>query len=151
MELKLIRNEFSEQSTIGELSIDGNFFSYVLEDKDRGLKDEMTVDEVAKLKVYGKTCIPYGRYEILMTWSNKFQCVMPLVSHVKGYEGIRIHKGNTETASLGCLLVGMIKQKDRILKSTEAFDKLYPILQEACKKGKVYITIEKSQLNQIIH
>jgi hypothetical protein len=151
MELKLIRNEFSDQSTIGDLYINDAFFCHVLEDKDRGLSSEMSTDEIKEKKVYGKTCIPYGRYEIIMSWSNKFKCIMPLVANVKGYDGIRIHKGNTELSSLGCILVGMIKQKDRILKSTEAFDRLYVLLQDTCKAEKVFITIEKSKSNIIIH
>ena len=151
MELKLIRREFSEHSTIGDMYVDDKFFCYILEDKDRGLTDEMDLATIESLKVYGKTCIPYGRYEVMMTWSNKFKCIMPLVNKVKGYEGIRIHKGSNESHSLGCLLVGMKKQTDRILNSPQAFDILYPMLQDACAKGKVFITIEKATENVVKH
>lgn len=149
MELFLKRKEFSQHTTIGELFIDEQFFCFVLEDFDRGLKQDMLPELIEKGKVYGKTCIPYGKYEIIMSWSNKFKCIMPLVSHVPGYEGIRIHKGNTEFDTLGCLLVAMEKGKDKVMKSTQAFDKIYPLLEDACKKGKVFITIEKAIENVI--
>ena len=150
-ELKLIRNEFSDSSTIGDLYWNGEKFCIVLEDKDRGLTDAMDLKEIESKKVYGKTCIPYGRYQVIINFSNKFQKPMPLLLNVKGYEGIRIHTGNTELSSLGCLILGMAKQKDRILKSQDAFNLFFPKLEEALKTSKVFITIEKSVSNQIIH
>lgn len=143
MELKVIRKEFTSKTTIGELYINGVFFCYTLEDVDRGLTQDMSKKDIESKKVYGKTAIPYGRYEIIMSWSNKFKCVMPLVNGVVGYTGIRIHKGNSEVDTLGCLLVGMKKGVDKITNSTQAFDRLFVLLQEACSKGKVWITYEK--------
>lgn len=143
MELKVIRKEFTSKTTIGELYINGVFFCYTLEDVDRGLTQDMSKKDIEAKKVYGKTAIPYGRYEIIMSWSNKFKCVMPLVNGVVGYTGIRIHKGNSEVDTLGCLLVGMKKGVDKITNSTQAFDRLFVLLQEACSKGKVWITYEK--------
>lgn len=143
MELKVIRKEFTSKTTIGELYINDVFFCYTLEDVDRGLTQDMSKKDIEAKKVYGKTAIPYGRYEIIMSWSNKFKCVMPLVNEVVGYTGIRIHKGNSEVDTLGCLLVGMKKGVDKITNSTQAFDRLFVLLQEACSKGKVWITYEK--------
>lgn len=143
MELKVIRKEFTSKTTIGELYINGVFFCYTLEDVDRGLTQDMSKKDIEAKKVYGKTAIPYGRYEVIMSWSNKFKCVMPLVNGVVGYTGIRIHKGNSEVDTLGCLLVGMKKGVDKITNSTQAFDRLFVLLQEACSKGKVWITYEK--------
>ena len=145
MELKVLRREFSGKTTIGELFINDVFFCYTLEDVDRNLYATMTKQEIETNKVYGKTAIPYGKYEVVMTWSNKFKCIMPLVNNVPGYLGIRIHKGNSEVDTLGCLLVGMKKSVDKITNSTDAFDKLYKMLQEACSKGKVWITYEKAK------
>ena len=96
MELYLKREIFTEESTIGSLSIDGQFECYILEDCDRGLSDEMELSEIVARKVYGKTAIPYGRYQIDWTLSNRFKIMMPILLNVKGYEGIRIHKGNSE-------------------------------------------------------
>jgi len=147
MELKVLRREFSGKTTIGELLINDVFFCYTLEDLDRNLYATMTKQEIETNKVYGKTAIPYGKYEVVMTWSNKFKCVMPLVNNVPGYLGIRIHKGNSEVDTLGCLLVGMKKSVDKISNSTDAFNKLYKLLEEACKNGKVWITYEKAKDN----
>ena len=147
MELKVLRKEFSGKTTIGELFIDGVFFCYTLEDVDRNLYATMTKQEIEANKVYGKTAIPYGKYEVIMSWSNKFKCIMPLVNNVPGYLGIRIHKGNSEVDTLGCLLVGMKKSVDKITNSTDAFNKLYEMLKEACSKKKVWITYEKATEN----
>jgi hypothetical protein len=151
MELKLIRREFSDKSTIGELFIEGKFFCFVLEDKDRGLNQEMDLLVIKMLKVLGKTCIPYGRYEIAITFSNKFQKQMPLLLHVPGYEGIRIHVGNSDIDTLGCLLVGKKKTKDKITESTLAFNELFVMLESYLKREKVFITIKKATENLITH
>jgi hypothetical protein len=144
MELILKRDTFTEISTIGSLSIDGKFECYILEDKDRGLIDTMSIAEIVGTKIYGKTAIPYGRYEIDWTMSVRFKVMMPILKNVKGYEGIRIHKGNTEIDSLGCLLCGTKKASNRITESTAATNKLYTKIAEAKKQGiKIYITIVK--------
>ena len=144
MELILKRDTFTEISTIGSLSIDGKFECYILEDKDRGLIDTMSIAEIVGTKIYGKTAIPYGRYEIDWTMSNRFKVMMPILKNIKGYEGIRIHKGNSEIDSLGCLLCGTKKASNRITESTAATNKLYTKIAEAKKQGiKIYITIVK--------
>ena len=144
MELILKRDTFTSESTIGSLSIDGKFECFILEDKDRGLIDTMSISEIVGTKIYGKTAIPYGRYEIDWTMSNRFKVMMPILKNVKGYEGIRIHKGNSEIDSLGCLLCGTKKASNRITESTAATNKLYAKIAEAKKQGiKIYITIVK--------
>ena len=142
MELQLKRETFTEQSTIGTLTIDGVFECFILEDKDRGLNDTLTLDQILKVKVYGKTAIPYGRYEIDWTMSARFKVFMPILLNVKGYAGIRIHKGNTEIDSLGCLLCGTRKITNRITESTLATKNLYAKIENAKKQGqRIYITI----------
>lgn len=151
MELKLFRKEFSEHTTIGELFIDEKFFCYVLEDKDRGLTQDMLPELIEKGKVYGKTCIPYGRYEVAITFSNKFQKRMPLLMAVPGYAGIRIHPGNNEFHTLGCLLLGKRKSKDKISESTLAYNEFFPMLEKTLKEKKVFVTIEKATNGVIYH
>jgi len=142
MELQLKRETFTEQSTIGTLSIDGVFECFILEDKDRGLNDTLTLEQISKVKVYGKTCIPYGRYEIEWTMSARFKVFMPILLNVKGYAGIRIHKGNTEIDSLGCLLCGTRKKSNMITESTLATKNLYAKIEAVKKQGqRIYITI----------
>lgn len=143
MELYLQRDTFTDKSTIGKLYIDGRFECYVLEDKDRGLNDSMTLSEINDLKVYGETAIPYGRYEIKITPSNRFKRDLPILLNVKGYEGIRIHTGNTAIDTHGCLLPAQIKGKDSVSQSTPAFNKLYELIKSELRSKKVFITIAK--------
>ena len=144
MELKLKREVFTDNSTIGSLYVDGVFECYILEDKDRNLTDLMPLEKIAGTKVYGKTCIPYGRYEVDWTMSARFKKMMPILLNIKGWTGIRIHAGNSEIDSLGCLLCGRLKLNDRISESTLATNRLYKKIEAAKKQGqRIFITIEK--------
>lgn len=94
MELLVERKYKKDKYTIGNFYIDNILFSNTLEDKDRGLKQSMSEEEIKKLKVYGETAIPTGRYKITRTYSSKFGKTMILINNVKGFSGIRIHSGN---------------------------------------------------------
>lgn len=150
MEIKVTREHFNEQCTIGSLSIEGdNLLLYTLEDCDRRLSNTDDLGAIKQMKVFGSTAIPYGRYEVAMTYSDRFKQVMPLLLNVKGFEGIRIHAGNTAADTLGCLLVGYQKDilNNRILQSRGAIAELYMLITEAVKKEKVFITILKLELS----
>jgi len=97
MELLLQRDARTEKSTTGKLSVDGVFECYTLEDKDRGLISSMPLEEIMSKKVYGQTAIPTGRYEVTISYSPKFQRMMPLLNGVPGYDEVRIHPGNSNT------------------------------------------------------
>jgi len=144
MELYLKREIFTDVSTIGTLSVDGKFECFVLEDKDRGLTSEMSETDIMATKVFGKTCIPYGRYEIVWNMSNHFKKEMPLLLDTKGFKGIRIHAGNTALDSFGCLLCGRKRGNNVITESVAATNLLYKKIQSAkMHKDKVFITITK--------
>ena len=129
--------------TIGKLYIDGEYFCDTLEDKDRGLTDNMTVGEISKIKIKKETAIPTGTYKVTITYSNRFKKNMPLINDVKGFEGIRIHSGNTDKDTEGCLLVGMNLERGKVLKSQETFRKLYKMLSGAKLRGEyIQITIK---------
>ena len=78
----------------------------------------MSIEYIKKKKVYAKTAIPTGTYKIEMTYSNKFKRILPLLVDVKGFSGIRIHRGNTEIDSSGCIIVGENKVKGKVINST---------------------------------
>lgn len=130
MRLTLQRKTVSDKSTLGELHVNGAFFCFSLEDVIR-----------RGPKVYGKTAIPAGTYEIAITHSNRFKCLMPLLLSVPGFEGIRIHLGNTAENTLGCILVGCKKGPDWIGESRAAYQALFQELCAANSREKITIEI----------
>lgn len=157
MELRVVRKWKKPEYTVGQLYIDGEFFSNTLEDKDRGLKDTMSLQEIQKLKVKDKTAIPTGTYNItLYITSPKFSqkkfyqqvCngKLPRLLDVKGYEGILIHVGdgsNGHKLTSGCILVGKNTIVGGLTQGKETFKKLYAKMQKAQQEGqKITITIE---------
>jgi hypothetical protein len=125
MKLILDRKYKKETYTIGNLYIDYNnnfdpeFFCNTIEDKVRP-KGE---------KIYGKTAIPAGTYPIVITYSPKFKRELPLIFNVPGFSGVRIHPGNDENDTEGCILVGENKVKGKVINSQVTFLKLFSILK----------------------
>ena len=138
MELKLIRSVFNAESTFGKLYLDGAFYAYTCEDTVRNLKPD------GSGKIKSKTAIDYGRYEVVLSFSNHFQKYLPLLLNVKFFEGIRIHGGNTAADSLGCILVGAEgDMKTKIWNCASKVANLVATLKSIEKKEKTWITIEK--------
>lgn len=129
MELKLIRETLTEDSTIGKLFINGLFHCFTLEDK------------VRDIKIKNVTAIPKGRYEVIISYSNRFKQLMPLLLNVPNYEGVRIHWGNYSKDTEGCILVGSTKAVNFIGNSVAQYKKLMTILQKAIKTEKIFIQI----------
>lgn len=146
MEIIATRKVFTNKTTISEVFIDGSAERecFFLEDKDRGLSQEMDLEEIKKLKVYGETAIPKGRYEVVISYSERFKKKLPLLLNVKGYEGIRIHTGNYAEHTHGCLLPGKfsLTNKDAVTESTATFKALFDKIETALNKEKVFITIK---------
>lgn len=142
MKLLLKRIAKKDTYTIGRLYIDDVYFCDTLEDKDRGLTQSMQPSQIQKTKVYGKTAIPTGEYLVTITYSNRFKKLMPLINNVPGFSGIRIHVGNTDKDSDGCILVGKNKIVGKVIESKNTYQKLYQILSEANNKEKIYIKIQ---------
>ena len=73
MELILKRIALRSEYTIGKLYVDGEYVCDTIEDCDRGLTSNITVNEILSKKIYAKTAIPTGRYEIeLYTQSPRY-------------------------------------------------------------------------------
>lgn len=129
MEIKVKRIARKDNYTIGHLYADGEYLCDTLEDKDRGLKDTDDLEHIKKVKVKGETAIPMGAYKVRLTYSPRFKKTLPLIENVKGFDGIRIHSGNTPKDTEGCLLVGkntvvgMVTQSKDTLK--ELMTKMY--------------------------
>ena len=143
MEITVTRQFKTPLSTIGELSVNGVFQRiFTLEDTDRGLKQNMPLEQIKAQKVFGKTAIPSGRYEVVIDFSQHFGCEMPLLLNVPGYAGVRIHTGNTPLDTEGCLLLGLSRGNNFVGESRKAFAQFYPLLQAAYyKKEPVFLTI----------
>jgi hypothetical protein len=117
MELRLKRLYPKKNYTIGKLYINGVAYCDTLEDPVRDHNKDGDLDDPGEGKVWGDTAIPYGTYELVATWSPKFQRMLPLVKDVKHFEGIRIHAGNTTTDTSGCILPGENKAPGMVLNS----------------------------------
>lgn len=144
MEILIVRKWKRDKFTISELFVNGIFECFILEDKDRGLTDDMSVEEILKLKVPGQTAIPTGRYELIVNFSNRFQQYLPLLLRVKGFSGARFHSGNTIDHTEGCPLPGTTKDdiKGFVGNSRAAFRKLFAKIKRVEKKEKVFVTIK---------
>lgn len=134
MELLLQRLYLKPTYTIGRLYIDGVRFCDTLEDRVRDLTRET--------KVPGHTAIPAGRYELIVNRSPRFKRNLPRLLNVPGFEGILIHRGNTDDDTAGCILVGENREPGRMVNSTPYELELTRLLSEARQRGeKSFITI----------
>lgn len=134
MELTLQRIAKDKKYTLGELSIDGEKFCHTLEPTWR--KPEAR--EVAEC-----TAIPVGRYPVVITFSPKFKQWLPLLLHVPGFTGIRIHAGNTSKDTKGCILVGENTSKGTLSDSRLWVERLKRRIVDAKERGEgVFITIK---------
>ena len=153
MELLLKRIARREMYTIGHLYIDGRYFCDAIEDKDRGLRQDMQASVIRAIKRKGVTAIPTGRYRVTLdVRSQKFSqkkyeknygfCdgYLPRLINVPGFEGVLIHVGNTAKDTEGCLLVGKNTKVGKVLESRVTFVRLYEILKKA--KDSIFIRIE---------
>lgn len=149
MRILLQRHALKAGYTIGRMEINGRYFCDTLEDTDRGLRESMTEDEIAALKVKGATAIPTGTYRIdMQTRSPRFGRVLPRLVSVKGYTGVLIHSGNTADDTEGCILVGENRERGKVLNSRATLEHLLVFLRAAQAKGEdIELTITRSATN----
>ena len=152
--MKILLKRIAKKSTytIGKIYVDGQYVCDCIEDKDRGLKQSMTLEQINKLKVFGQTAIPTGEYKVTLnvispkysksTWykQNANGARVPRILNVKGFDGVLIHTGNTAADSQGCVIVGINDKVGIVSKSKETFKKLYQILQSS--KDDITLTIQ---------
>ena len=146
MIININRTSFFDYCTIGELYINSKQQCYTLE------------DTIRDVKIKGVTAIPEGTYKVGLRYSPHFS---PLYGHdmlwikdVPGYEFILIHKGNTDSDTEGCLLVGdskgMLKGKKAVLNSKSAYDRIYPIILKAISNKEEVTIVYKNIKTPII-
>ena len=134
MEIKVERTFLGSDYTVGKMYIDGEYFSDTLEDTVRDLTKEK--------KVYGKTAIPAGRYEVILNYSPKFKKELPRLLNVPHFDGILIHSGVTPEHTEGCILIGENKVKGQVLNGRHYQQVLVDrFAKERQEVKKSYITI----------
>lgn len=141
MELLVVRYHKKPTYTIGKMYINGEYFCDTLEDTDRGLANAMTTSQIQAAKRKGTTAIPTGRYLMELTVSPRFGRTLPILIGVKGFDGIRIHRGNTHEDTEGCILVGENKAVGNVLNSANTENRLMERLQKINQTEQIYITI----------
>ena len=146
MRILLQRHALKAGYTIGRMEINGRYFCDTLEDTDRGLRESMTEDEIAALKVKGATAIPTGTYRIdMQTRSPRFGRVLPRLVSVKGYSGVLIHSVNTADDTEWCILVGENRERGKVLNSRATLESLLVFLRAAQAEGEeIELTITRA-------
>lgn len=137
MKLNLVRDILDEDFTLGKLYLGNLFLCYTVE------------DTVRDKKIHGKTAIPYGQYEVIITMSNRFKKKLPLLLDVPGFEGIRIHAGNNASHTEGCILPGFQRTEIGVAQSRDAMEHLQPMIQSALDRGDK-VTIAITEYDEIV-
>lgn len=147
MKLRIEREELTDK-TPGEFFVDDNHFAWTLEDVKRN-GDEY---------VFGKTCVPYGRYRVIISFSNRFQRRMPQLINIRGGNimfggrsidqcGIRLHGGNVVDDTGGCPLIGSQRKENLdVFDCKEINDKLISLIEAADTTSEVYLDIVKKEM-----
>ena len=126
--LLILRDTFTEESTIGELFLNGERFCDTLELPYRNNQRSIS-------------CIPVGEYKVRMRYPRESatrEYLHLLVQEVKDRSYILFHRGNTAKDTRGCILVGQGSQQDIVHNSTLAMDLL---LKEIINLGGTNINL----------
>ena len=135
MKLVLIRHARRADYTIGRLEDEnGMKISDTLEPTWRNYKG-------GELKIPKKSAIPEGTYRVVVTKSQRFGKYLPLLVGVPGFEGVRIHSGNTSRDTEGCILVGHNLQVGKVLWSRITLEKLMKLIEN---EKEIYLTIKNT-------
>lgn len=128
IQILVIRDTFTQKSTIGKLYINGDYICNTLEDPVRA----------NGVKIKGDTAIEQGVYKVSLTRSKRFGRTLPLLLNVPMFSGVRIHGGNRPENTEGCILVGLNRGDDFIWGSPEP---LRDIVDRLLGSSEAYISI----------
>ncbi len=112
--LLIIREEFTEESTIGNLYLDGEW-----------LCDTLELPYIDNQKSI--SCIPAGQYKVRLRLARESATrnyLHLLVEDVKDRTYILFHRGNAAKDTRGCILVGIGREQNRVKNSTLAMELL---------------------------
>jgi hypothetical protein len=136
MELKQVRHEKTDETTIGDFFINGERFCYGLEPVDRGLNADMPLEEIQRVKVDGETAIPLGRYQVIKFHSPAHNKYLARVINVPDFDFIEIHIGNFAKDTKGCLVLGYEMAVNSVLDSRAAIEEFEVQFFAAIDKGE---------------
>lgn len=139
MKLTIKRTTTRNSYTLGKLYVDGVYFCDTLEDTDRGLTQNMSVEQIKSIKVPGETAIPKGTYRVTLdVVSPKFSKYpfymqtcggkLPRLIDVKGYEGVLIHVADgpkRDSLVQGCIGIGNLSAEEYLMNGKKVFAELY--------------------------
>ena len=135
MKLVLIRHARRADYTIGRL------------EDENGKKICDTLEPIwrnydgGEMKIPRKSAIPEGTYRVVTTYSLRFGKYLPLLVGVPGFEGVRIHAGNTSRDTEGCILVGQNLQVGKVFWSRITLEKLMKLIEN---EKEIYIIIKNT-------
>tara|TARA_R110002153_G_scaffold7648_3_gene34196 strand:- start:1636 stop:2046 length:411 start_codon:yes stop_codon:yes gene_type:complete len=112
--LLLIRDTFTKESTLGELYLNGERMCDTLELPWKNNERRIS-------------CIPEGEYKVRLRTARESATrdyLHLLVQEVPNRDYILFHRGNTAKDTSGCILVGQGSQQDFVQNSTLAMDLL---------------------------
>ena len=103
----------------------GTYLCDAIEDTVRDANHNGVLDN-GEEKVYGETAIPCGRYYVtfrrtgLAIGRKAKDGVIPYIHKVPHFTHIRIHNGETQDNSEGCIILGFNKVKGKVIDSEKA-------------------------------
>ena len=112
--LLIIRDRFTDVSTIGRLFVNGEYFCYTLELPYRNNQRSIS-------------CIPAGNYKVRLRLARESATrdyLHMIVEDVPNRTYILFHRGNKASHTRGCILVGQTFEQDFVGNSTLAMDLL---------------------------
>lgn len=164
MKIRIQRNRYASASgyTVGRLYLEeGGYFCDTLEPEDRGLHQDMPLDQIRAKKVAGKTAVPKGTYEVKVVvspslkdkyYAKKYGGMYPCLLNVPGFRGVLIHPGNTapgtpgatKSDTRGCILPGVNREPGRVSDSVLAYQDLmdFYIWPAHLRGERIWLTIE---------
>ena len=112
--LLIIRDTFTDESTIGELFLNGERLCDTLENP--WLDNQKNI-----------SCIPVGKYPVRLRLARESATknyLHLLIQDVPNRNYVLFHRGNTTKDTSGCILVGLGSQQDFVSNSVLAMDLL---------------------------
>jgi len=123
---------------LGKIFCGEDYLGETLEDEDRRLED-------GGVKVYGRTAMPTGRYELVLYDSPKHGLV-PLFVGVPQFSYTEIHGANHANQLLGCVAVGRDRTADGVATCKPVLQEIIGIMLKAKDEGRTcYCTIIRKE------